>query len=313
MYFRASQSGESMPMRAGSMPEPHSEGYIASEAKNSDEVLQIQKRPEYSEPFGVLLLPEFRSKQPQSRSRLGGAHVSRELQQRATEFLQRQEVAKNERVREYIHAQDRELEILQGRTMDECAMVAEIINAAHPQKIPNAPSAARRDAGGSSGLAAMLRGGTPTSSVGRSNPLQRRSSFDENSDDEDVGGVFGLVDAMGGMSTNASGSGRRMSSQNSDDFSDEDDEAAFGNFEQMPAQAFPSTLGGMRQQPARGGGLGQMLAGSMPIQIPKFGGSVGGVGSMLGGHSLSRDMAMRAEDAEQGRRRERFAKELPKS
>ncbi|KAJ2378841.1 hypothetical protein GGI05_006677, partial [Coemansia sp. RSA 2603] len=226
----------------------------------------------------------------------------------------RQEVAKNERVREYIHAQDRELELLQSRTMDECAMVAEIINAANPQKITSAPSAARRETGGSSGLAAMLRGGgTPASSIGRSNPLERSSSFDDNSDDEDVGGVFGLVDAMGGMSTNASGSGRRMSTQNSDEFSDDNDEAAFGNFEQMPAQAFPSTVGGMHQQPSRGGGLGQMLAGSMPIQIPKFGGSVGGVGSMLGGHSLSRDMAMRAEDAEQGRRRERFARELPKT
>ncbi|KAJ1823029.1 hypothetical protein LPJ56_000351 [Coemansia sp. RSA 2599] len=296
-----------------------------------EEVVRIQKRPEYSEPFGILLLPEFASG---VRSRPGGAHahVPREIQQRATEYMQRQDIAKDERVREFIRAQDRALEATRNRTMDECALVADIINAVHPQTVPAPP--VRREPAGSSGLAAMLRGsanGGSSSSSGsgskvgngaRHSPMDRRmgargADGGQNSDD-DLGGVFGLADAVDSMALRGNGALRRNSSsafgtQQSEELSGDEqyeEEEAFGDFAQLPSHSFaPVHISHQPPQQQRGGNLAPMLAGSMPIQIPRFGSS-----SMVGGHSLSRrELQHRAEEVEQSRRKEQFARDLPKT
>ncbi|KAJ1877763.1 hypothetical protein LPJ57_003779 [Coemansia sp. RSA 486] len=290
---------------------------------NPERVLEIQKSPEYSKPFGILLLPEFANG---ARSRPGGTHVPREIQQKATEFMQRQEIAKDERVREYIRAQDRALETVRNRTMDECALVADIINAVHPQTTAAPP--VRREPSAASGLAAMLRGPTNGGSsssranngASRQNPMDRRlgtiGNNGQNSDDE-LGGVFGLADAVdsmalrGGTSASSRRNNNAFGAQQPDDFSgnDEDDEEeAFGDFAQLPPHSFaPVQMTSQQQQ--RGGNLAPMLAGSMPIQIPTF-----GSGSVVGGHSLSRrELQHRAEEIEQNRRKEQFTRDLPKT
>ncbi|KAJ2697941.1 hypothetical protein FB645_005792 [Coemansia sp. IMI 203386] len=320
LYFRKAAAAGLSPLLG--MPLAHSEGFLAQEAKNPEQVLEIQKNPEYSKPFGILLLPEFANG---ARSRPGGTHVPREIQQKATEFMQRQEIAKDERVREYIRAQDRALETVRNRTMDECALVADIINAVHPQTTAAPP--VRREPSAASGLAAMLRGPTNGGSsssranngASRQNPMDRRlgtiGNNGQNSDDE-LGGVFGLADAVDSMAlrggTNASSrrNNNAFGTQQPDDFSgnDEDDEEAFGDFAQLPPHSFaPVQMTSQQQQ--RGGNLAPMLAGSMPIQIPTF-----GSGSVVGGHSLSRrELQHRAEEIEQNRRKEQFTRDLPKT
>ncbi|KAJ2854846.1 hypothetical protein FB639_006308, partial [Coemansia asiatica] len=285
-----------------------------------EQVVEIQKLPEYSEPFGILLLPEFRSA-VQSRPAGAHAHVPREIQQKAAEYMQRQDIAKDERVREFIRQQDRALEATRNRTMDECALVADIINAVHPQTVPTPP--VRREPTGSSGLAAMLRGsasgtsssGSKVSNGARHSPMDRRLDAGQVSDD-DLGGVFGLADAVDTMALRGSGAGRRANAfgttqQQSDEFSNDEEEEAFGDFAQLPSHSFAPVQMSRQQQPQqqRSGNLAPMLAGSMPIQIPTF-----GSGSMVGGHSLSRrDVHHRAEEVEQSRRKEQFARDLPKT
>ncbi|KAJ1938835.1 hypothetical protein GGF37_004650 [Kickxella alabastrina] len=302
------------------MPEPHSEAFLDKEATDPTRGSQIKALPDYSGPFGVLLLSEFTSSSGGARATRLSTHIPREIQQKAAEYLQRQEEAKNERVREYIRAQDHALEQLKARTMDECAKLSDIINAAHPQ--PSATASTQNEPAALSGLAAMLRGGGGGGGALGRNPIMRTSPLDRrrgNSDDEyasdeaDASGLYGLVDVVepaGSLSARGMARRRRFGSHQSEEQSD--DEESFGNFAQQPAgQRFsPVRMApSQQQQQQRTGNLGQMLAGSVPIQIPTM-----TSGSLIGGRSLSRrEFQQRVEEGERDRRREQIARELPRT
>ncbi|KAJ2357808.1 hypothetical protein GGF43_001233 [Coemansia sp. RSA 2618] len=263
---------------------------------------------EYSEPFGVLLLSSFVG---DARGR-AGAHIPRELQQRVSGYMQRLESAREERVREFIHAQDAELERARQQTQAQSAIVAEIVSKVNPQ--PAAPAAPSQRGGGSSGLAAMLRGGAGSNTGAGGNPFARGGgrpaaaatpTADSLSDgefelDDAEFSAIGVAGRLPGL-----GLGRRLSqgtgSRQSDDYSDtERNEGAFGDFD---SERVPRASG-------RGGAsnLSHMMAGSMPIQIPMYG------SSLTGDPSLNRrEYQRRADELEMSRRREQMLRGMPKT
>ncbi|KAJ2470569.1 hypothetical protein GGI02_002839, partial [Coemansia sp. RSA 2322] len=138
------------------LPPAHSAAYLATETKDPAAVRASKKMKEYSEPFGVLLLPAFTG--GASSGARGALHVPREIQQKQSEYMQRSEAAKNERVHEYVRTQDQALERIRRRTANESGVISEIIGRVNSQSGGNGTAATLREAGGSSGLAAMLRG-----------------------------------------------------------------------------------------------------------------------------------------------------------
>ncbi|KAJ2805778.1 hypothetical protein H4R20_001956, partial [Coemansia guatemalensis] len=267
-------------------------------------VAETQQMEEYSQPFEVLLQPSVTGV---STSR-PGTHIPRELQQKVSEFMRQQETAKSERVRAFVREQDAEIERLQQQTTLQCGIVADIISKVHPQQLQGIASA--RNSGGSSGLAAMLRSSGPAEA--RANPLLRppRPSRDEDEEALDGSGEFGFD--VGALSSGGiTGGVRQMSlhassSKQSDDYSDpEHSEGGFGAFDEGP----PVTSG-MTTQPSREGNLSQMLAGSMPIQIPMY----GGASSLAADPVMSRrEYNRRADEREMNRRREQMVRQMPKT
>ncbi|KAJ2738048.1 hypothetical protein H4R23_001420 [Coemansia sp. Cherry 401B] len=302
------------------LPSAHAVVYLAKDTKDPQAVEESEKMAEYSEPFGVLLLDSVvGAVRPRA-----GAHIPRELQQKVSGHMQQRESQRDERVRSYIRAQDEELERERQRTREQCSIVAEIISQVHPQQTAAPASGARKSGGGVSGLAAMLRGGTGggnSNSVSEtsSNPFARGvgsytgsagrlhagapgsvSDDDFDLDDQDFSAI-GVQPGqrMGGLGQQL---GRKASGRQSDENSDaERDEGAFGNFDSAAARA------GVQTQRA-GGNLSQMLAGSMPIQIPMYGSSLTGELSMS-----RREYHQRADEMEMNRRREQMLRGMPKT
>ncbi|KAJ2501396.1 hypothetical protein GGH96_001919 [Coemansia sp. RSA 1972] len=319
LYFKT-QSGQSLQdmQQSKQMPAAYTTVYLTKETKDPQAVEESQKMAEYSEPFGVVLLSAY-----VGETRGYMAHVPRELQQRVSRYMQQQETSRDERVREYIRAQDAELERVRQQTREQSSIVAEIINKVHPQTAATAE--VRKSSGGSSGLAAMLRGGAnnnisassnmsgsynPSASYNSNagmNPFARGSavgarpadSLSDNEfelDDHDFSAI-GVAERASGLGLNLS---RGVGSRQSDDYSDaERDEGAFGDFD------------GSRAPRATGrntGNLSHMMAGSMPIQIPLYG------SSLTGDPSLNRRAYhQRADELEMNRRREQLLRGMPKT
>ncbi|KAI9504323.1 hypothetical protein GGI25_004380 [Coemansia spiralis] len=258
------------------MPAPFTTAYLSAEARDPPDVAASQVRPEYSQPFGVLLLSAFADVTRPRQS----AYTPREMQQKVAEFMQRQEAAKNERVREFIRAQDEELERVHRRTTDECSVLAEIISRAHPKA---QTAQARAGHAGSSGLAAMLRGGVGAARSGQPRGAHAGRPVDIAEEPHVQAGLGHPVR-----------SAEPPSRQSDEDYSDGEHEE-----DRFDSHAAPRT----------GSNLSQMLAGSMPIQIPRFGSS-----SLAGAHSLSRqEYQQRADEVEKSRRREQILRGLPKT
>ncbi|KAJ2157598.1 hypothetical protein GGF46_004389 [Coemansia sp. RSA 552] len=314
LYFRsprASLGRLQQQQQPKQMPGPQTTVYLAEDARGPDAVAEIEQQPEYSQPFGVLLDPSVVGA---SRVRPGG-HIPRDLQLRCTEFMQRQETRKNERVRVFIRRQDEEIERVRKQTMKQGAMVAEFVARAHPQAVPTSQGGSNGSAGagaGASGLAAMLRG-SDAGSVPRGSPFGHSYSpgvaaaarRTEQSSEEDSGDAYdlndpgfgapsGLAAAMGRVSL-----GRRSNSQSElseDGEPDRSDSRASSGVDMHP------------QPPQRSGNLSQMLAGSMPIQIPMYGNSLTGEPSMS-----RRELYQRAGEQERNKRREQILKGMPKT
>ncbi|KAJ2824356.1 hypothetical protein GGI24_003429 [Coemansia furcata] len=174
------------------LPPAYSVGYLAKEAMDPNAVRESMKMSEYSEAFGVLLQAAFVGSAASGSGvrGSGGGHVPRELQVKVGEFMQHSEAAKNERVHEFIRAQDQALERVRRRATDECNIIAEIVNQVQPQGQQQAlggqgVASSHKDSAGSSGLAAMLRGRShssvgslPAPSIGgrMANPFARQSA-----------------------------------------------------------------------------------------------------------------------------------------
>ncbi|PIA16776.1 hypothetical protein COEREDRAFT_81118 [Coemansia reversa NRRL 1564] len=285
------------------LPTAQTTVYLTNDAKDPAAVAETQKMAEYSQPFEVLLHPSVTGVST-SRS---GAHISRELQQKVSEFMRQQETAKSERVRAFVREQDAEIERLQQQTTLQCGIVAEIIAKVHPQQLQGIGNT--RNTGGSSGLAAMLRSSGPAET--RVNPLLRGPRPHKGEDEEalEEDGDFGFD--VGALSTGGIAAGvRRMShnasSRQSEDYSDpEFSESAFGGFDDGP----PATSG-IATLPSREGNLSQMLAGSMPIKIPMYGGA-----SSLAADPIMtrREHYRRADELEMNRRKEQLVRQIPKT
>ncbi|KAJ1762286.1 hypothetical protein LPJ54_005883, partial [Coemansia sp. RSA 1824] len=143
LYFKT-QSGQSLQgmQQSKQMPAAYTTVYLTNETKDPQAVEESQKMVEYSEPFGAVLLSAYVG---EARGRM--AHVPRELQQRVSRYMQQQETLRDERVREYIRAQDAELERVRQQTREQSSIVAEIINKVHPQTAATAE--VRKSSGGS--------------------------------------------------------------------------------------------------------------------------------------------------------------------
>ncbi|KAJ2541201.1 hypothetical protein EV175_006164, partial [Coemansia sp. RSA 1933] len=335
----ASQSASTIPHApAGQrqMPAPFTTVYLPKTTKSPEEVRTSMEQAEYSKPFGVLLHPEIVDI---SRPR-HSVHISREMQQKSAEFMQKQETDKNERVRDFIRTQDEELERIHRRTTDECSILADIISKAHPQS-PVTTQPAQQGRAGSSGLAAMLRGGSSGIGSGGSNtppkgisgslsgsgtlpfattpsrgPISRPGIGHGDLFDHDLNDGGSRRSAAHGTI------GKQIGSRQSDGYSDdlENEEHEFGEFDEgdgahiSPSLAVP---GAANQQQGLGvrtnndnSNLGQMLAGSMPIQIPRFGSS----SLAAGGYSMNRqEYQQRVDEMDMSRRREQMLRGLPKT
>ncbi|KAJ2392939.1 hypothetical protein GGI23_005119 [Coemansia sp. RSA 2559] len=95
------------------------------------------------------------------------------------------------------------------------------------------------------------------------------------------------------------------------DFNDDDGSGAPGGraVRDSPSLAVPS-MHHQQGLPSGNSNLGQMLAGSMPIQIPRFGSS----SMAAGGYSMSRqEYQQRADEMDMSRRREQILRGLPKT
>ncbi|KAJ2449722.1 hypothetical protein EV183_004735 [Coemansia sp. RSA 2336] len=320
LYFR----NESQPAALGALrlqqqqkalPEADSTVYISKEAKDEQAMLESEKAEEYSEAFGVVLLS---SVVDQVRVR-SNVHIPRELQQKVTGYMQKLEAERDERVREFIRAQDEKLERMRQRTKEQSKVVAEIVDKLHPQQQAPVSPGMHKGVAGTSGLAAMLRGSTGVEAAG-SNPLARGSSYTgaqrlhgpahSFSDDELDLEDDTTFSAMGAIPPRSSqrGLGQHLGQRTNSGRSQlsdalEREENAFGDFSSEQTGA----PGGVTMQ-RPGGNLSQMLAGSMPIQIPAFG------SSLTNDLSLSRrEYRQRADEIEMSRRREQMLRGMPKT
>ncbi|KAI8318833.1 hypothetical protein GQ54DRAFT_299813 [Martensiomyces pterosporus] len=288
-----------------------------------------EKAAEYSQSFGVLLLPHItRDIRPRAST-----HIPLDMRHRITEYLEKEETAKNERVREFAKAQEEKLDKLRQATMDECSVIAEIINVVNPQSPTIA--AARKDSAGASGLAAMLRAGGGGSSVRTGpNPFARpaASGFGMparlRSNDDD-GDIFDLdEDFQTGLPPPESRGRRVTADHQSDEYSEdlEHEENDFGHFgessgnlstnplQQYQAQDVISSRVNVPQQQATASGLGTLMSGSMPQKIPTFGSIGAGGSSFTAGPSLTRrEYQMKADEKEMSRRKKEAARGIPKT
>ncbi|KAJ1905768.1 hypothetical protein LPJ81_001746, partial [Coemansia sp. IMI 209127] len=339
------------------MPAPFTTVYLPKSTKDPEEVLASMGKAEYSQPFGVLLQPDYIDiAQPRH-----SGHIPRAMQQKSAEFMHKQETDKNERVRDFIRAQDEELERIHRRTTNECNILAEIISKTHPQSPVTTQPTQQGRVGGSSGLAAMLRGGSAGSSSGGGGGPSSRGLAGS------LGGSipFATIPARGATSrprigSSGSGdlfdhdlddSGSRSNSNNnipttqdggignqigsshktplirlSDEYSDdmENEEHEFGDFNDDDGGRAPGGDHAVRDSlslavpsthhqqglPSGNSNLGQMLAGSMPIQIPRFGSS----SMAAGGYSMNRqEYQQRVDEMDKSRRREQILRGLPKT
>ncbi|KAJ2902569.1 hypothetical protein GGI21_004539 [Coemansia aciculifera] len=216
LYFKPIHPSSVSSTQPRQLPPPYSPAYLAKEAKDPKTVRENMKMSEYSELFNVLLLPAFigsgmsaATATPTTTplSSRGTSHVPRDIKQKASEFLQLKEAAKNERIHEFVRAQDQALEQVRRRAMDECNIIAGIVSQA--QSPPHAldsqdsgPSSMRRDSiGASSGLASLLRGrahsnvgSLPVATIGgrMANPFERTagsSKYGHNQSDDDDGQI----------------------------------------------------------------------------------------------------------------------------
>ncbi|KAJ2744979.1 hypothetical protein GGI20_002516 [Coemansia sp. BCRC 34301] len=213
LYFKPLHPPSVPSTQPRQLPPPYSSAYLAKEAKDPKSARESMKMSEYSEPFGVLLLPAFIGSAAMGSSSRGNSHVPRDIKQKATDFVQLNEAAKNERVHEFIRAQDQALEQIRRRTADECSVIAAIVSqtqqhALDSQGHDGGPSSLRRDSiGASSGLASLLRGrahsnvgSLPVATIGgrMANPFERAgtgSSSKHGADGDDDGdGPFDLDD-----------------------------------------------------------------------------------------------------------------------
>ncbi|KAJ2688789.1 hypothetical protein IWW39_001930 [Coemansia spiralis] len=349
LYYKPANPSSMPSTQQRQMPLAYSHAYLAKEAMDPKTVRESMKVSEYSEPFGVLLRPEFVG----GSGARGSGHVPRDINQKVGEYMQRKEAAKNERVHEFIRAQDQALERLRRRATDECHIIADIVSQAQPQALGSQGGASsRKDSVESSGLAAMLRGRShsnvgslPAPSIGgrMPNPFARSGAdvfkhgrgteadgvFDLDDDDDDEAGMLrGGLQEVGNSTVSPAGfrhvsggafgrgfGNRRTSSRQSDEHSDdfERDEPAFGNFDEGRMGARFSGLNVTQQQRPEerpgGGNLSQMLSGSMPRRIPTYGSS-----SLAGAYTLNRrEHQQRADEKEMNRRREQMVRELPKT
>ncbi|KAJ2322820.1 hypothetical protein GGI00_005811, partial [Coemansia sp. RSA 2681] len=205
LYFKPIHSSSVSSTQPRQLPPSYSSAYLAKEAKDPKTVRESMKMSEYSEPFGVLMLPEYISNTTTTAAPPRGSnHVPREIQQKATEFMQRNEAAKNERVHEFIRAQDQALERIRRRAADECSIIAGIVSRTQPHALDNqghdgvSSSLRRESIGASSGLASLLRGrahsnvgSLPVATIGgrMANPFERHgagtSKYGRGADDDD--------------------------------------------------------------------------------------------------------------------------------
>ncbi|KAJ1732549.1 hypothetical protein LPJ61_001989 [Coemansia biformis] len=294
------------------MPAPHTTVYLAKGTKDAKAIEASEKTAAYSEPFGIVLDPKLADKP------WGQAHIPRELQQRASEYMRLKETEKSDRVRAFIREQDDELERLRMRTDEQCGIVARLIGQTHKEPAP----AARNASEATSGLAVMLRrvgpGGSASGAGSVPNPFARGSPPSNRHSDDNGGGGLGSDDGSGsndddddvvdaflengggfapgiGLARNKPLAGRWEPSQSGDESDlDAADENRFGR----PAQTGPP-----------GGNLSQMLmaAGSMPIQIPAYGSS-----SLTSDPFMSRrEYHQRADEIQKNRRREQIMRGMP--
>ncbi|KAJ2849938.1 hypothetical protein IWW36_002287 [Coemansia brasiliensis] len=323
LYFR----NDSQPAALGALrpqqqqkalPEADSTVYMSKEAKDEQAMLASERAEEYSEAFGVMLLSNVVD-QVRVRSNV---HIPRELQQKVTGYMQKLEAERDERVREFIRAQDEELERTRQRTKEQSKIVAEIVDKLHPQQQAPVSPGMHKGTAGTSGLAAMLRGSTGGGGMeaAGANPLARGSSYtgaqrlhgpahsfsDDELDleDETAFSAMGAIpprSSQGGLGRHLGQRTNSGRSQLSDALEREED--AFGDFSSEQTGA---ASGVNMQRP--GGNLSQMLAGSMPIQIPAFG------SSLTNDISLSRrEHRQRADEIEMSRRREQILRGMPKT
>ncbi|KAJ1962503.1 hypothetical protein GGI12_002615 [Dipsacomyces acuminosporus] len=332
-YFKTQQQPSK------SLPSPSSTVYLSTETKGPSAVKEGERSPQYSALFGIILLPSIvNSVKPRPTT-----HMSVDIRQKALEFLEKEEDKKNERIKEYIKAQNAEYERLRQNTNSQCSVIAEIINSVNPQSPSSMP---HRGSVGSSGLASMLKPSIGGSSDNRGAiPFTRpagaargRSGYNNGNSDEDLddlneNDLYGLEDEFdsrvsfnashGAPSNGAAGrrgggfpSSSRQSGANSEDFEHEENE--FGRFEDNnPLQGFHAydvdSAVNMPQQDIglSSGYISSMMPGSLPQKIPAFG-SIGS-SSYAGGPSLSRLESQKKADEEMTRRRNEALKGIPKT
>ncbi|KAJ2869749.1 guanine nucleotide exchange protein for ADP-robosylation factor [Coemansia aciculifera] len=350
LYYKPAHPSSMPSTQQRQLPPAYSPAYLAKEAMDPKTVRESMKMSEYSEPFGVLLQAAFVGSAASSSGVRGNSHIPREIQQKAAEFMQRNEAAKNERVHEFIRAQDQALERIRRRATDECNIIADIVSHVQPQALDNQGGASlRKDSVGSSGLAAMLRGRShsnvgslPAPSIGgrMANPFARSgadsSKYNRGTDvdglfdlDDDVDGGGMLPGGLQGVANSTASpagfrhvsggvfgrgfSNRRSSSRQSDEHSDdfERDEPAFGNFDDARIGARLSALNMSSQQEERTGGGN--LSQMLSGSMPRQIPAYGS-SSLAGAHTLNRrEFQQRADEIEMNRRREQMVRGLPKT
>lgn len=308
------------------MPTAGDIGYLAGSTIDAEKFSKQKKHKGYSEPFGVVLSSDYVGNPSNNQN----IHIPRELQLKANDHLQKMEVEKNERVRQYIRQQDKLLEEMREQTAKESNIVADMISRVHPQS-SSATGGSRHGvegsrgsgAGTSSGLAAMLRGRSGSNVAIGMNPFDRKPQPSKNEDgDDDDTGPLGINDENVGRlnsahrvatnSSHTSGVSHQSGSHYSSASDADNDEASFGHFDADDDHQSPIPKPHQRKRGISDGGhLKQMLAGSMPIQIPQFGSRGGG---FVGGKSLSnKEYQQRMDELKASQRREQVLKGMPKT
>ncbi|KAJ2051298.1 hypothetical protein GGI16_006823 [Coemansia sp. S142-1] len=350
LYYNPGHPSSMPSTQQRQLPPAYSRAYLAKEAMDPKTVRESMKMSEYSEPFGVLLQAAFVGSAATSSGARGTSHIPREIQQKAAEFLQRNEAAKNERVHEFIRAQDQVLELVRRRTTDECNIIAGIVSHVQPQVLDNQGGASlRKDSVGSSGLAAMLRGRShssvgslPAPSIGgrMANPFARSGAdsskfnrgtdadgpFDLDDDDYGAGGAGMVPGGLQGVANStASPAGfrhvsggvfgrgfgnRRSSSRQSDEHSD-DFERDEPAFGNFDDTRIGTRINMSSQQEERPGGGN--LSQMMSGSMPRQI-PLYGSSSLAGAHTLNRrEYQQRVDEIEMQRRRQQMVRELPKT
>ncbi|KAJ2492225.1 hypothetical protein IWW37_001673 [Coemansia sp. RSA 2050] len=352
LYYKPAHPSSMPSTQQRQLPPAYSQAYLAKEAMDPKIVRESMKMSEYSEPFGVLLRPEFVGSAASSSGARGSGHVPREIHQKVGEYMQRNEAAKNERVHEFIRAQDQALEQIRRRTTDESHIIADIVNQAQPQALGSQGGASlRRDSVGSSGLAAMLRGRShsnvgslPAPSIGGRlpNPFARSGAdafkygrgtdadgvFDLDEDEDEAGMLRGGLQEVGNSTVSPAGfrhvsggafgrgfGNRRTSSRQSDEHSDdfEREEPAFGNFDEGRIGARFSALNVSQRPEEKTGGGGGNLSQMLSGSMPRQIPTYGS-SSLAGAYTLNRrEHQQRADEKEMNRRREQMVRDLPKT